>query len=42
MELKEVDNIIGNDSVHAQPEEEPCGNMITEMLLPGSDHAYMT
>ena len=32
---------MGNDNVQAQPEEEPCGNMITEML-PRSDHAYMT
>ena len=43
--MKEVSNIMGYDSVKAQAKVEHCGSItesITEMLLPRSDHAYMT
>ena len=40
--MKEVSNIMVVDSVEAQAEVKNCGNIITEMLLPRPDHAYMT
>ena len=40
--MKEVSNIMANDSVEAQAEVEHCGNSINEMLLARSDHAHMT
>ena len=39
--MKEISNIMGNNSVEAQPEVEHCGNIINEMLLPQSDHSNM-
>ena len=41
--MKEVSNIMENNSVKAQAEEtEHCGNIITEMLLTRPDHTHMT
>ena len=39
--MKEVGNIMGNDSVEAQAEVEHCGNVIIEMLLPPPDLVHM-
>ena len=41
--MKEVSNIMENNSVKAQAEEtEHCGNIITEMLLTRPDHTHVT
>ena len=40
--MKEVSNIMGNDSIENHTEVEHCGNITTEMLLPQPDHAHMT
>ena len=40
--MKEVSNIMGNDSVKAQVEVKHSGNIITKMLLPRPKHTDMT
>ena len=40
--MKELSNIMRNDSVKSQAEFEHCGNIITEMLLLRPEYAYMT
>ena len=40
--MKEVSNIMRNDSAEAQVEVEHCGNIIVEMLLPQPEHAHVT
>ena len=37
--MKELSNIMGNDSVKSQAELEQFGNIITEMLLPRPEYA---
>ena len=39
--MKGVSNIMENDSVKSHAEEEHCGNIIIEMLLPRPDHTHV-